>query len=238
MSGFNQINSEIETYITELKNKQGNPASTSEQRKTRKALSVMIDILASNGRSWPIEIDYEEYSSKSSCNERGTKDNVARVKKFFDWLLSRRENLQGVDDKHDTQPDFSPSQASDNTQEISNDHEPIREKLQGVDYEHETLPDFVPSHEGDEKQTHKRGGKRDNAGRKTKNENGEKLEKFATVYLTPTQADKFKALCSLDGLKISDKLREMIEKEIEANSDLIESFFALEKRRKERINTP
>lgn len=71
-------------------------------------------------------------------------------------------------------------------------------------------------------------------GRKCRDKNGEKVQKFATVYLTPTQATKFTALCNLDGVNVSARIMNLIEAEISANEDLISDYFALEKKRKER----
>jgi len=74
-------------------------------------------------------------------------------------------------------------------------------------------------------------------GRKCKDKNGEKVQKFATVYLTPTQATKFTALCNLDDVNVSARIMELIEAEITANDDLISEYFAVEKKRKERRKT-
>ena len=63
--------------------------------------------------------------------------------------------------------------------------------------------------------------------------NGEiRSEKF-TVYLTPTQSEALKALCLIDGVSsVADRINELIEAELKANSDTISDFFALKERRK------
>lgn len=66
--------------------------------------------------------------------------------------------------------------------------------------------------------------------------NGEiRSEKF-TVYLTPTQSEALKALCLIDGVSsVADRINELIEAELKANSDTINDFFALKERRKRQV---
>ena len=71
-------------------------------------------------------------------------------------------------------------------------------------------------------------------GRKRLDDNGEKLEKFATVYLTPRKAAQFMALCEMDNVKISARITELIEREISGNIDWINDYLAFKERRKER----
>ena len=197
---------ELTQYIDGLITNKGLPAGKSSKDKARKAISDMIKILEASGHSWPDETDYEEY--RKGKNEKTAKDNEARIKNFFDWLKTQRE-----------------------IENMNEANMPIGENVQGANDELDTLPDFVPSQAGNDEPEKNCKGK---PGRKPKDKNGEKVDKVATLYLTPTQTAKFRALCSIDGLNASEWLAKIINAEIERNEDLISDFFALEEKRKER----
>ena len=83
---------EIELYIGTLAGKKpGSSAGESSKEKTCAALSEFVKILKKNGRSWPNESDYAEYLEGKSSS-KATQQNEARVRSFFTWLESRKEN--------------------------------------------------------------------------------------------------------------------------------------------------
>lgn len=55
-----------------------------EKRKRLDAIKDMKVILLKNGHTWPDEADYDEYRQNSTSNEQGTKQNISRIKKYFE----------------------------------------------------------------------------------------------------------------------------------------------------------
>ncbi len=90
---------ELELYVAEYEEyeatlpgkKPGISAGESSKDKTRAALSAFMKILKKNGRSWPNESDYAEYL-EGKPSSKATQQNLSRVRSFFAWLESRREN--------------------------------------------------------------------------------------------------------------------------------------------------
>ena len=221
---------EIERYIAELPGKKpGEMAGESSKEKTCAALSAFVKILKENGRTWPLESDYAEYKEGKRLS-KAIQQNVARVRSFFAWLEKRKEKdtpmeeyvqqdlfganeaeTLGANEPEETLPAVDDGASTENTQ--ASEAEMIAPN------EPESLPEPVKN---------KRGRKR------LDGENGEKLEKFATVYLTPIKAAQFMALCEMDNVKISARITELIEREINGNIDWINDYLAFKERRKER----
>ncbi len=77
---------EIERYLSTLPGKKpGEMAGDSSKKKTRNSLTAFMGILEKNGRSWPDENDYAEYTAGKPDN-KATQQNLSRVRKFFLWL--------------------------------------------------------------------------------------------------------------------------------------------------------
>lgn len=66
-----------EEYVASLE------AGDSEKHKTKRAINTMLELLAEREHTQPDEADYTEYRTRSTLNERGTNQNVSRVKKYF-----------------------------------------------------------------------------------------------------------------------------------------------------------
>ncbi len=82
---------EIERYLSTLPGKKpGEMAGDSSKQKTRNSLTAFMGILEKNGRSWPDENDYTEYTAGKPDN-KNTKQNLSRVRNFFIWLEGERQ---------------------------------------------------------------------------------------------------------------------------------------------------
>lgn len=227
---------EIELYIGTLAGKKpGSSAGESSKEKTCAALSAFMKILKKNGRSWPNESDYAEYA-EGKPSSKATQQNESRVRNFFVWLEKRKEKTP-MEEEYVQQDLFTENEAETTAPieapETLGAVEPesaqaSEETLQCVDDETSTEITAPNQPESLSEPVNKRGRKR------LDTERGEKLEKFATVYLTPLKAAQFTALCKMDNVKISARITELIENEINGNIDLISDFFALEERRKAR----
>ena len=84
---------EIERYLSTLPGKKpGEMAGDSSKQKTRNSLTAFMGILEKNGRSWPDESDYTEYTAGKPDN-KATQQNLSRVKKFFVWLGEKAQHM-------------------------------------------------------------------------------------------------------------------------------------------------
>jgi len=214
--------SEYEEYEATLPGKKpGEMAGDSSKDKTRGALADFMKILNEHGRTWPNESDHSEYLSGKPDNST-TSQNETRIRNFFAWLNKRRENKPMAENELQQAGEYV-------QQELFTENE--SESVQADDGASTEIistnePESLPESE------HAEPKKRGRPMRDT--ENGEKLQKFATVYLTPTQAERFTALCKMDNVKVSARIMELIESEINSNMDLISDFFSLEAKRKIR----
>lgn len=205
---------EIERYIAVLPGKKpGEMAGESSKEKTSAALSAFMKILSKNGRTWPNESDYSEYA-EGKPDSKATQQNLSRVRSFFLWLEKRKENDTPMKENevYIRQDLFTENEA----ETLQASEEPEAEMT--APSEPESWPEPV----------------KNKRGRKRLDDNGEKLEKFATVYLTPRKAAQFMALCEMDNVKISARITELIEREISGNIDWINDYLAFKERRKER----
>lgn len=216
---------EIERYIAELPGKKpGEMAGESSKEKTRAALSAFMKILSGNGRTWPNESDYSEYA-EGKPSSKATQQNISRIRSFFAWVKGDKEHM--TENEVYVQQDLFTENEAEMTAPIEEPEtlgavEPETVQASEAEMITENEPESLPE------PVNKRGRKR------LDTERGEKLEKFATVYLTPLKAAQFTALCKMDNVKISARITELIENEINGNIDLISDFFALEERRKAR----
>ena len=204
---------EAEMYITNLVTRQGITVSDTEKRKTRKALSEITAILHVQGHSWPDKSDYDAYRHHHEDNKE-TRQNVSRIEKFFAWLKEKETetmpetNTTATIDAETAQAELF-TENDTATWPVSNtENEPVQ-KVKG------------------------KGGRK-----RLDGENGEIRSEKITVYLTPTQADALKAVCSLDKISsVAECINSLINKYIKDNKDDINGFFSLRaKREKHSIN--
>lgn len=74
---------DVEAYVTSLH------VSDAEKNRTRKDLNAFKELLASHGRTFPEECDYQEYRTMKSATDKNPKtpaDRIRRIKKYFDVL--------------------------------------------------------------------------------------------------------------------------------------------------------
>lgn len=234
---------EIERYIAVLPGKKpGEMAGESSKEKTSAALSAFMKILSKNGRTWPNESDYSEYA-EGKPDSKATQQNLSRVRSFFLWLEKRKENDTPMKENevYIRQDLFTENEAE--TLQASEEPEALGaiepEIVPGVDDETRT-ENVQASEEAEAEMTAPSEPEswpepvKNKRGRKRLDDNGEKLEKFATVYLTPRKAAQFMALCEMDNVKISARITELIEREISGNIDWINDYLAFKERRKEQ----
>lgn len=73
----------VEDYVQSLS------VSEAEKNRTRNDLNAFFELLASHGRTFPEECDYEEYKARKSATDKNPKtptDRIRRIKKYFDQL--------------------------------------------------------------------------------------------------------------------------------------------------------
>lgn len=88
---------EIEKYISELTNENGEPAGSEEKRKTRTALAHFVKLLKDNGRTWPEITDFDAFKANSKATSNETNQNDRRIRKFFASLDTERKNANMTD---------------------------------------------------------------------------------------------------------------------------------------------
>ena len=71
---------DVEAYVKSLS------VGDDEKRRTRSDLTAFLKILASHGRTFPEESDYQEYRTLKSTdkNTKTTEDRIRRIKRYFD----------------------------------------------------------------------------------------------------------------------------------------------------------
>ena len=101
---------EIKQYITALKTKAGNPAGKAEQSRTAHALTAFCDKL----QTWPEKDDYDAFSATLANSGKDAKfinEYTDRIKRFFVWLKSEKEN-DNMTDNNTPPPVDTPTQNS------------------------------------------------------------------------------------------------------------------------------
>lgn len=71
---------DVEEYVKSLS------VGDDEKRRTRSDLTAFLKILASHGRTFPEECDYQEYRTLKSTDKkpRTTEDRISRIKRYFE----------------------------------------------------------------------------------------------------------------------------------------------------------
>lgn len=93
----------IEDYVSRLKTQQGTPAGKDLKRKTRRALEGMMAILLESGHEQPDESDYAEYEECSAYDEKGTEQDIKRIKRYFKPKEERSEQLSMIPEEELTE---------------------------------------------------------------------------------------------------------------------------------------
>ena len=236
---------EIERYIARLPGKKpGSSAGESSKEKTCAALSEFVKILKKNGRSWPNESDYAEYL-EGKPSSKATQQNEARVRSFFVWLESRKENDTPMKENEVyIQQDLFMENEAETTAPIKEPEtlgavEP--EAVQAVE-EAEYVADDETSTENVQASEEAEAGMIapnepeslpepvNKRGRKRLDENGEIRKNKITVYLTDTQNEDFTALISLKHARsTADYVLGLITAEIARNEKALYFFREAEK---------
>lgn len=227
---------EIERYIGTLPGKTpGSSAGESSKEKTCAALSAFMKILKKNGRSWPNESDYAEYL-EGKPKTQATQQNEARVRSFFAWLESRKENdTQMKENEVYIQQDLFTENKAETTAPIEapealgaiepESAQASEETLQCVDDETSTEITAPNEPESWPEAVKVRENKR---GRKSID--GEIRKNKITVYLTDTQNADFTALISLKHARsAADYVLGLITAEIAKNEKALCFFREAEK---------
>ncbi len=93
----------IEEYVSRLKTQRGTPAGKDLKRKTRRALEGMMAILLESGHEQPDENDYAEYEECSAYDEKGTDQDIKRIKRYFEPQEERNEQLSMIPEEELTE---------------------------------------------------------------------------------------------------------------------------------------
>lgn len=87
---------DIETFVSSLKSRSGEPAQPETKRRARTALESFTKFLEERGKSWPDETDYEDYTSKQPNNST-TKQRLSYIRRYFE---ERSNNTVMVESKN------------------------------------------------------------------------------------------------------------------------------------------
>ena len=218
---------EAERFILELKGRGGNPAGVSEMMKTRRALSDMMKVLKASGHTWPTETDYDEYRAHSTCDERGTRQNITRIEKFFDWLKEEREKATMIENETKPEagmkepelpfdPPEQPVMSGNAVLPVTVNDEP--DDSQGALLDGEALMENEPSN--DEPEANPVKGEptpcKSKGGRKRFDTvNGEKKSEKFMMYFTPTLLSDIQDWCHLKRTSCVSYITGLIEADLQ-----------------------
>ena len=217
---------EIERYIARLPGKKpGSSAGESSKEKTCAALSAFMKILKKHGRIWPNESDYAEYTG-GKPSSKATQQNEARVRSFFVWLESRKENDTPMKENEVyIQQDLFMENEAETTAPIKEPETLGAVEPEAVQASEEAEAGMIAPNEPESlpEPVNKRG-------RKRLDENGEIRKNKITVYLTDTQNEDFTALISLKHARsTADYVLGLITAEIARNEKALYFFREAEK---------
>lgn len=178
----------IEEYVSRLMTEKGTPAGKDLKRKTRRALEGMMAILLESGHEQPDESDYAEYEECSAYDEKGTEQDIKRIKRYFKPKEERSEQLLMIPEEKLT--------------EGMKDPEPTATGI-------EALPE---SEHVSENESELFGARK---ARKPRTKGEKRVQ--VSVYLEPETYETMKALSSLTHKSIGDMIAQAAEKLAEKN---------------------
>ncbi|MBQ3455051.1 MAG: hypothetical protein IJG36_01320 [Synergistaceae bacterium] len=191
---------DVEAYVTSL------PVSDAEKNRTRKDLNAFKELLASHGRTFPEECDYQEYRTMKSATDKNPKtpaDRIRRIKKYFDTLQ-----------KGEVQMTIPETTATENTVII-----PAQPDETSVPASEE--PEALSTLEAEEKKSPRMGAPR---------KSSELRDKKITIYITASLEEDVKDLARIDGRTTPDYIFRLIERESEKRATDLASIREMRQR--------
>ena len=191
---------DVEAYVTSL------PVSDAEKNRTRKDLNAFKELLASHGRTFPEECDYQEYRTMKSATDKNPKtpaDRIRRIKKYFDTLQ-----------KGEVQMTIPETTATENTVII-----PAQPDETSVPASEE--PEALSTLEAEEKKSPRMGAPR---------KSSELRDKKITIYITASLEEDVKDLARIDGRTTPDYIFRLIERESEKRANDLASIREMRQR--------
>lgn len=170
---------DVEAYIASLS------VSVAEKRRTRSDLTAFGKILASHGRTFPEESDYQEYRTLKSTDKRPktTDDRISRIKRYFE-AQQKGEVQMTIPEPEMT----ATAENSEITAEIAT----------------APTPEAPSSLEAEEKKSSHMGAPRKSPEGRTKK---------ITVYITPALEEDVKDLARIVGTTTPDYIFRLIARE-------------------------
>lgn len=202
--------SEIEKYISELTNEQGEPAGNEEKRKARAALAHFVKMLKENGRTWPEITDFDAFKANSKATSNETNQNDRRIRKFFASLDTERKNdtmteNEVIDVEETTQP-LDDGASTENTQASE---EPEAKITAPIEPEENTTPAPVKK----------------KPGRKVFDTvNGEKKSEKLMMYFTPELIAKMRDWCELARISNVSFITGLVEDFLKDKEDTLKAY--------------
>ena len=191
---------DVEAYVTSL------PVSDAEKNRTRKDLNAFKELLASHGRTFPEECDYQEYRTMKSATDKNPKtpaDRIRRIKKYFDTLQ-----------KGEVQMTIPETTATENTVII-----PAQPDETSVPASEE--PEALSTLEAEDKKSPRMGAPR---------KSSELRDKKITIYITASLEEDVKDLARIDGRTTPDYIFRLIERESEKRANDLASIREMRQR--------
>ena len=193
---------DVEAYVTSL------PVSDAEKNRTRKDLNAFKELLASHGRTFPEECDYQEYRTMKSATDKNPKtpaDRIRRIKKYFD-TFQKGEVQMTIPEPETT--------ATENTVII-----PAQPDETSVPASEE--PEALSTLEAEEKKSPRMGAPR---------KSSELRDKKITIYITASLEEDVKDLARIDGRTTPDYIFRLIERESEKRATDLASIREMRQR--------
>lgn len=196
---------DVEAYVTSL------PVSDAEKRRTRSDLTAFGNILASHGRTFPEECDYQEYRTQKSTdkNPKTTDDRIRRIKRYFDTLQKGEAQMTIPEPERAGLVPEPETTATENTVIIPASTVPAQNSevtAEEVTQPEHTAPETEEpsSLEAEEKKSPRMGAPRKSPEGRTKK---------ITVYITPALEEDVKDLARIVGTTTPDYIFRLISRE-------------------------
>ena len=193
---------DIEAYVESLS------VGDDEKRRTRSDLAAFLKILASHGRTFPEECDYQEYRTQKSTdkNTKTTEDRIRRIKRYFDTFLKGEAHMT-IPETQDTAiipAENSEKQPQQQHYETSKGGETISYPADPVRAGDSSEPKAPSTLEASEKKSPRMGAPRKSA---------ELRDKKIMIYITASLEEDVKDLARIDGKTTPDYIFRLIERE-------------------------
>ena len=205
---------DVEAYVTSL------PVSDAEKNRTRKDLNAFKELLASHGRTFPEECDYQEYRTMKSATDKNPKtpaDRIRRIKKYFD-TFQKGEVQMTIPEPETTATKNTVIIPAEN-RAVTAEPAPAQPDETSVPASEE--PEALSTLEAEEKKSPRMGAPR---------KSSELRDKKITIYITASLEEDVKDLARIDGRTTPDYIFRLIERESEKRATDLASIREMRQR--------